>query len=101
MIIYRKEKNYKKELSVINSGIKAFEKFYKTSSGRPSKKLRDISERLNKAFHLIDKKGMPIYNPEPIDRWQKERKWSKRKLRKLKRIPNEQVGFFWKGFPAF
>ncbi|MGN6177726.1 MAG: hypothetical protein ACTHNW_00995 [Mucilaginibacter sp.] len=57
MILYRKDKNYQKELSVINSGIKTFEKFYKAQSGKPSKKISDISKKLNKAFHLVDKKG--------------------------------------------
>ena len=38
MIIYRQEKNYKKELSVINSGIKTFEKFYKASDGKAFQK---------------------------------------------------------------
>jgi len=41
MIIYRKEKDYKKELSVINSGIKVFEKFYKDQLGRPSQKISE------------------------------------------------------------
>lgn len=82
MIIYRKEKNYKKELSVINSGIKTFEKFYKTSAGKPSKKIRDISEKLNKAFHLIDKEGTPLYNPEPIDRWEKRKEVVEKKIEK-------------------
>lgn len=66
MIIYRKEKNYKKELSVINSGIMAFQRFYKAQLGKPSKKVSEISEKLNKAFHLVDKKGISLYNPEPL-----------------------------------
>lgn len=82
MILYRKERNYKKELSVIDAGIKAFEKFYKAILGNPSKKTRDISEKLNKAFHLIDKKGTPLYNPEPINRWQKRKEVVKKKIEK-------------------
>jgi hypothetical protein len=45
MILYRKEKDYKQELSIINPGIEAFEKFYKTQSGKPSKKISEISEK--------------------------------------------------------
>ena len=82
MIIYRKEKNYKKELAVINSGIKTFENFYKTSAGNPSKKIRDLSEKLNKAFHLVDKKGVPVYNPEPMERWEKRKVVVERKIEK-------------------
>jgi hypothetical protein len=82
MIIYRQEKNYKKELSVINSGIKTFEKFYKEQSAKRSKKISEISEKLNKAFHLVDKKGNALYNPEPIDRWQRRRETVEKKMEK-------------------
>jgi hypothetical protein len=82
MILYRKEKNYKKELSIINSGIKTFEKFYKRRLGKPSKKISAISLKLNKAFHLIDKKGNSLYNPEPLGRWQKRKQTVEKKLGK-------------------
>jgi len=82
MIIYRKEKDYKKELSVINLGIKTFEKFYKDQSGKPSRKISEISKQLNKAFHLVDKKGNSLYAPEPIDRWQKRKQIVEKKLSK-------------------
>jgi hypothetical protein len=85
MILLRKEKNYKKELSVIDAGIKAFEKFYETSLGKPSKKIRDISEKLNKAFHLTDKEGTPLYRPEPIDRWQKRKEVVEKKIEKAEK----------------
>lgn len=82
MILYRKENDYKKELSIINSGIKAFEKFYKAESGKRSKKVSEISEKLNKAFHLVDKKGVSLYNPEPIARWQKRKETVEKRLLK-------------------
>jgi hypothetical protein len=82
MILYRREKNYKKELSVINAGIKTFEKFYKSRLGKPSKKISEISKKLNKAFHLVDKKGNSLYAPEPIDRWQKRRGVVEKKMEK-------------------
>lgn len=83
MIIYRKEKNYKKELSIINSGVKAFEQFYKKQAGKRSKKISDISNQLNKAFHLIDKKGNSLYTPEPIDRWLKRKEMVEKRMGKL------------------
>jgi hypothetical protein len=82
MILYRREKNYKKELSIINSGIKTFEKFYKVRKGKPSRKISEISKKLNKAFHLVDKKGHSLYAPEPIDRWQKRRGLVEKKMGK-------------------
>jgi hypothetical protein len=84
MILYRKEKNYKKELSVIDSGIKTFERFYKEQLGKPSRKISEISKQLNKAFHLVDKKGNSLYAPEPIDRWLKRKQVVEKKMEKLK-----------------
>lgn len=85
MVIYRQERNYKKELSVINSGITTFEKFYKEQSGKPSKKISEISEKLNKAFQLVDKKGNSLYSPEPISRWQKRKETVEKKMEKAKK----------------
>jgi hypothetical protein len=84
MILYRKEKNYKKELSIIDSGIKTFERFYKEQLGKPSRKISEISKQLNKAFHLVDKKGNSLYTPEPIDRWLKRKQVVEKKMEKLK-----------------
>jgi tetratricopeptide (TPR) repeat protein len=85
MVIYRQQKNYQKELSIINSGIKAFEKFYKEQSGKASKKISEISQKLNKAFHLVDKKGNSLYTPEPIDRWQKRKETVEKKMEKVEK----------------
>lgn len=84
MVLYRQERNYEKELSIINSGIKAFEKFYKEQSGKHSKKIIEISQKLNKAFHLVDKKGNSLYNAEPIGRWQKRKETVEKKMEKVK-----------------
>ena len=85
MILYRQEKNYKKELSIINTGIKTFEKFYKSKSIKPSKKISEISEKLNKAFQLVDKKGNSLYNPEPIGRWQKRKEVVEKKMQRVQK----------------
>lgn len=84
MILYRKEKDYKKELSLINSGIRTFEKLYNNHPGKHSKKISEISNKLNKAFHLVDKKGNSLYAPEPVGRWQKRRAVVEKKLNKSK-----------------
>jgi len=85
MILYRQEKNYKKELSIINTGIKTFEKFYKSKSIKPSKKISELSEKLNKAFQLVDKKGNSLYNPEPIGRWQKRKEVVEKKMQRVQK----------------
>ena len=80
MIIYRKEKNYKKELRIISAGIKAFESFYKSKKSR-SKKIADISQKLNRSFGFTDKKGNTLYDPEPIARWKKRKAVVEKKIK--------------------
>ena len=84
MKLYRQSKEYKKELSIINKGIKAFETYYHKHQPRHSKSINDISQKLNKAFGLIDKKGIKTYNPEPIGKWQKRKAIVEKKLNKIK-----------------
>ena len=79
MILYRKDKEYKKELKLINSGIKAFEKFYR-SRKTGSRKIAEISKKLNKSFGFTDKKGNSLYDPEPIARWKKRKVTVEKKI---------------------
>jgi len=72
MILFRKNKNSKKEMAIINSGIREYEKFYKSRGGK-SRKISEISNKLNKAIGLIDRKGQNIYDPEPIATWKKRK----------------------------
>jgi hypothetical protein len=72
MILYRKKKDYKSELKLINAGIKAFENFYKSRKSG-SKKIAEISNKLNRSFGFIDKKGNSLNDPEPIARWKKKK----------------------------
>src|SRR4026207_1627391 len=81
MILYRKEKNYKSELKLINSGIKAFESFYKSRKSG-SKKIAEISKKLNKSFGFTDKKGNAVYDPEPIARWKKRKVTVEKRIKK-------------------
>ena len=61
MKIFRKEKAYKKELKIINTAIKVYEKYYNDNSGKHSKQVKMISEKLNKSFGFVDKKGAKLY----------------------------------------
>ena len=72
MILFRKKKDLKKELSLINSGIREYEKFY-TSRARNSKKVNELSDKLKKAVGLVDRKGQSLYDPEPIATWKKRK----------------------------
>lgn len=80
MILYRKEKNYKKELRIIIAGIKAFESFYRSKKSR-SKKIAEISKKLNRSFGFTDKKGKTLYDPEPITRWKKRKAVVEKKIK--------------------
>jgi two-component SAPR family response regulator len=81
MIIYRKLKDKKKELQIINIAIKAYEDFY-ASKKHTSKSITTISNKLNKSFGLTDKKGLAIYTPEPIATWQKRKELLERRKKK-------------------
>ena len=80
MIFYRKDKDYKNELRIINTGIKSFEDFYKSRKSR-SKKIAEISKKLNRSFGFTDKKGNTVYDPEPIARWKKRKATVEKKIK--------------------
>ena len=74
MIIYRKLKLYKKELKVINRGVKSFEAFYRSrNKHRKNKTIADLSSALSLKTELTDKKGNFAYEPEPIAKWKKRK----------------------------
>ena len=86
MIIYRKNKDYAKELKLIEAGIKAFSELYnKAVKRKPDKKTVRLSRALLKLTGLSDKKGNPLYQREPIN------KWTKRKSILLSRMKKQKV----------
>jgi tetratricopeptide (TPR) repeat protein len=84
MIIYRKQKLYKKEIETIRRGIKAFEKYYKSRKSR-SKKIAEVSEKLNRSLGLADKNGNALFDPEPIESWKKRLVFVEKKTSKAKK----------------
>lgn len=83
IIIYRKNKEYKKEKTVIVAGLKAFQQLYKGTTKLPaSKKIISLSNALLKATGLADKKGKPLYEKEPLERWNKRMQVVLKKLKK-------------------
>jgi tetratricopeptide (TPR) repeat protein len=79
-IIYRKLKEYQKELDAIDAGIDAFEKYYASHRPQKSDKVNAISKKLNKAMGLTDKKGNSLYSPEPIGKWKRRKTVVEKKL---------------------
>ena len=82
MILYRKQKEYKEELRVINHGINLFaremEDHLKHSFSRnvDRKEVDDLSE------DIINNKGMQlVYYPDPLDKWIKRKEFLEKKLK--------------------
>jgi len=80
MILHRKEKAYKKELSVINAAIKTFSHLFEPGKNIRSRKVASLSKSILHSMGLTDKKGRALYHPEPIARWQKRKKTVQQKL---------------------
>jgi hypothetical protein len=82
MIIYRKLKEYKEELRVIDRGIDVFESqmqehlAYSLSKRADQKTLATLSNALIKKAKLED----DIRYPDPIDKWLKRKEIVKKKL---------------------
>ena len=85
MIIYRKEKEYKKELAVIHSGIKAFQTLDHTNKHGTDKKITRLSRAILRATGLSDKKGNLLFLREPIGRWDRRREIVEKKLQKQRK----------------
>ncbi len=82
MKLFRKSKNYKKELGIIDKGIKAYENYYKKHKPKHSRAISDLSDKLNRSLGLVDKKGNAGYEPEPLGKWKKRRLIVQKKLDK-------------------
>jgi tetratricopeptide (TPR) repeat protein len=82
MIIYRKTKQYKKELTIIKKGLRAFSEQHKGNTRVRGTKINNLSKALLKATGLSDKKGRPLYEPEPIGRWNTRKKVVENKVSK-------------------
>lgn len=73
MVIYRKLKEPKKELKVINTAIKTFEERFKKRQPVYNKKITTLSKALLKATGLADKKGNNLYEPGDLSKWRKRK----------------------------
>jgi len=80
MVLYRQQKNYKKELHIINTAIKTFEKLY-TPAKSKDRKVNTLSNQLNKALGLVDKKGRVLYEQKPLSTWKKRREIVLKKIK--------------------
>ena len=79
MMVYRKQKAFKKEYTLIKEAISVFQKHYQPRKNN-SPRISKLSSALMKATGLVDKKGESAFHPEPINKWQKRLKVVERKL---------------------
>jgi tetratricopeptide (TPR) repeat protein len=83
MILFRKQKEYKKELDIIQQAISAFEKLYAESApAKTNKLIQKISNSILRSTGLSDKKGNLVYKPQPLLRWYKRATLVKKRLKK-------------------
>ena len=86
MILYRKAKEYEKELDVINRGIKVFKQQQAElldkahAAHKDRKKIAQLSNSIMKQMGLKDKKGNEVYQPEPVSTWLKRKALVEKKL---------------------
>jgi tetratricopeptide (TPR) repeat protein len=83
MIIYRKLKQYKDELRIIEKGIRLFEQHYKRPARKSARQqqISTLSNAFLKTAGLKDKKGNLLYTPEPLSRWMKRKAVVQKKLK--------------------
>ena len=67
MIYYRKEKNLKKELEIINKAITIFSDV--VIRPETAAAVKRLSESIGVATGLMDRNGKQLYVPEPVQKW--------------------------------
>ncbi len=84
MILYRKLKDYKKELAVIKQAIAAYEKDIKEdqlSWKKANTKSAKLSLSLAKSMGLLNDKGLPVYEDPQILTWRKRQETVQKKIK--------------------
>lgn len=84
MILYRKLKEYKKELAVIKQAIGAYEKDIKDDQQiwkKANRKSARLSLSLAKSMGLLNDKGLPVYEDPQILTWRKRQETVQKKIK--------------------
>ena len=85
MILYRKLKEYQKEITVIDQAIEIFESEARSGDKQVEGKIGKLSLSLGRLTGLIDKKGKSLYDPEPVASWKKRKQLAKKRLKTKKK----------------
>ncbi|MFT3701308.1 MAG: hypothetical protein QM802_03015 [Agriterribacter sp.] len=83
MILYRKAKQFRNELTIINQAIRRFQKFHQEMPRRKklSPRLLNATKTLAKSVGLLDSSGNKTHLPQPIVAWQQRRRTVLKKMR--------------------
>lgn len=76
MVIYRKQKEYRKELAIIGKAIKAFETNLLAKQKEwitRHKAAARLSKSLAISLGVMDKKGLPVTADPMLEKWQKRK----------------------------
>jgi hypothetical protein len=87
LVIYRKQKEYRKELAMVSKAIKAHEDSFWLAQKKwisVNKTAARISRLLAKKLGLINKKGLPLRQNQQLTNWYKRRSNLLRRLKKSK-----------------
>ena len=83
MIIYRRKKDYKRELGIIKQGITSYEKQLRDNLqdwSEKNQKSARLSRALAKSLDLLSDKGIPKYEDRQVSIWKKRMVLVKKKL---------------------
>ncbi len=83
MIVYRKQKMPKQEVAIIDKAIKAFSELHQpVVKGSIKVVVTKLSKSLSRSLGLVDKKGVPLYDAEPIAKWKRRKALLERRMSK-------------------
>jgi len=80
MILYRKQKAYKKEIAIVKTAIKVYEKLYSPKK-QANRQMAALSKSISKATGLTDKKGIPLFDRQPVAKWKKRLQFLLKRLK--------------------
>lgn len=85
LVIYRKQKAYRKELATVNKAIKAFESEFLGKQKqwiKENKATARLSKSLAEKLGVINKKGLPVAEDPLLEKWRKRKEVITKRLKK-------------------
>jgi tetratricopeptide (TPR) repeat protein len=85
MVYYRRRKEYRKELQVIQAAIASQQRYaldYQQTWVRRNKKTARTAKALAKSLGLINQKGMPVLETQQLNTWKKRMNIVRKRMKK-------------------